>query len=107
MSYGLEMCSSFAAAPAAGGSSISTYVFVLISIEKALPLLAPLPLADSVVTLPLAHLERMSYRTTCMPISLNTVLFLIVTLTRKEMHGCLSVESLGVFVYFIREGLCH
>jgi hypothetical protein len=51
------MCSSFAAAPLAAGTSIYNSVFVFSSTEKALPLLTPLPLADTVVTLPLAHLR--------------------------------------------------
>jgi hypothetical protein len=75
MIYGLEMCSSFAAVQTTGGNSICrpTYVFVFSTTEKAFPLRAPLPIADTVVGvvgLPLAHLSahvlpnnRLSYPT--------------------------------------------
>jgi hypothetical protein len=64
MSYGLEICSIFQwnrsfvkYSLATEDNSICTYVFVFSSTEKALPLPAPLPLADTAVTLPLAHLR--------------------------------------------------
>jgi hypothetical protein len=64
MSYGFEMCNSFQwnrnfvkRSPATGGNSACPHIFVSGSIEKAFPLRAPLLPADTVVTLPLAHLR--------------------------------------------------
>jgi hypothetical protein len=59
MIYGLELCSSFAVLPTTGGNSVCWPIYVFV-FSTALPLRAPLPTADTVVTvvtLPHAHLR--------------------------------------------------